>query len=346
MIAIIETTVNIPTNLLHFADNFTKFGHRDVLFLIIGDVKSPEGISEIEAMLKAKGFQAEYWDIERQRKLGGSLIKRMPLNSGRRRNIGTLLALRGGVDWAIYLDDDNHPTDEDFITAHTLGHHPLISSPERWFNTGELCDTRVPIFLRGFPLSRRFHESNALITDGNLPTKIVANQGLCLGIPDVDAMTHLTLNQDDIRVRRLKASWGIVGGTFIPMNSQNTAIAGRALSSYYQPELGRNTDIIAGYILQKVAHCMGDVVSVGKPCTRHIRNQHSFISDMESEAPSFRLIEDMLPLLEWEEIEYSSGAPSLMRPPSYLDCYVSLVKKLKLPKDVKRDMLAWSEDIA
>jgi hypothetical protein len=341
MIAIIETTVNIPTNLLHFADNFTRWGHKDVLFLIIGDVKSPKEIREIETILKSRGFQAAYWDIDTQRRLGGPIVKRTPLNSGRRRNIGTLLALRDGAEWAIYLDDDNYPTEEDFITEHTIGHRPFISAPEHWFNTGEICDTRVLLFLRGFPLSRRFRHyktvSNKIITDGDaVPTKIVANQGLCLETPDVDAMTHLTLREDDTRSRRLFASWGIWRGTFIPMNSQNTAIAGRALSCYYQPELGRNGDIIAGYLLQKVAHSMGDAVSVGKPCTRHIRNPHSFISDMESETPSFRLIEDMLPILEGEDIKASS----------YLDCYVSLVKKLSLPKEVKRDMLAWSEDIA
>jgi hypothetical protein len=59
---------------------------------------------------------------------------------------------------------------------------------------------------------------------------------------------------------------------------------------------------------------------------------------MEDETPSFRLIENMLPILEGEDIKASS----------YLECYVKLVEKLSgvLPQEVQKDMLAWSEDIA
>lgn len=339
MIAIIETTINIPPNLIDFAQNFKEWGHNDVTFLIIGDLKSPPEIKDIEGRLKQEGFQAEYWDVEKQLKLKHPLIERIPFNSDKRRNIGTLLALRYGADWAIYLDDDNFPTKEDFISLHTtLGGKSRIASDNHWFNTGLLTATRKTIFLRGFPLSRRFETPVVKTVPDYLPADVVANQGLCLETPDVDAMTHIVLGLEGEKCTSLKQSVILELGTFIPMNSQNTAIRRQALPAYYVPNFsGRNADIIAGYIFQKVAHSMGDVVSAGSPCTRHIRNQHDFLKDMEWEMPSFRIIEAMLPLLEGEDIEGDS----------YLECYSNLLTKLAdiLPHEVWLDMVNWSQEI-
>jgi len=337
MIAIIETTINIPSNLIDFARNFKEWGHSDATFLIIGDLKSPPEIRDIEGRLKQEGFQAEYWDVGKQVKLKHRLIERIPFNSDKRRNIGTLLALRYGADWAIYLDDDNYPTQEDFLSLHTTpDKHQHITSSNHWYNTGQLTETRTRIFLRGFPISKRFEPQSIMLID-NTPRALVANQGLCLETPDVDAMTHIVLGSE--KCTSLKQSVVLELGTFIPMNSQNTAIRRQALPAYYIPNFsGRNADIIAGYIFQKVAHSMGDVVSAGSPCTKHIRNQHDFLKDMEWEMPSFRVIEGMLPLLEGEDIEGNS----------YLECYSNLLAELAdiLPQEVWLDMVNWSQEIA
>lgn len=335
MIAIIETTINIPSNLIDFARNFKEWGHSDATFLIIGDLKSPPEIRDIEGRLKQEGFQAEYWDVGKQLKLKHPLIPKIPFNSDKRRNIGTLLALRYGADWAIYLDDDNYPTNEDFLSLHTtLGGKSRISSDNHWYNTGELTETRSKIFLRGFPLSKRFDNPTIVTIEGQ--ARVVANQGLCLETPDVDAMTHIVLGSE--KCTSLKQSFILELGTFIPMNSQNTAIRRQALPAYYIPKFsGRNADIIAGYIFQKIAHSMGDVVSVGGPCTKHIRNRHDFLKDMEDETPSFRIIEGMLPVLEGEDIEGDS----------YLECYSNLLTKLAdiLPHEVWLDMVNWGQKV-
>lgn len=336
MIAIIETTINIPHNLIEFAKNFKKWGHKDIAIIIIGDLKSPPEVKGIETRLKQEGFQAEYWDVEKQLRLKHPLVSKLAFNSDKRRNIGTLLALRYNAEWAIYLDDDNYPTEEDFLSLHTTpGKRQCITSSNHWYNSGELTPTRSRIFLRGFPLSRRFEPQSIM---ENAPRTMIANQGLCLETPDIDAMTHLVLGAENTKGTRLKQSVSLEPGTFIPINSQNTAVHRSALPAYYLPNLGRNADIIAGYVFQKVAHSMGDAVSVGSPCTKHIRNKHDFLKDMEWEMPSFRIIEAMLPLLEGEDIEGDS----------YLECYSNLLAKLAdiLPRKVWLDMMSWSEEIA
>lgn len=347
MIAIIETTINIPQNLLDFAWNFKQWGHKDIAFIIIGDMKSPPEIGDIEAKLTYEGFQAEYWDVERQLGLKSEVIKKLPLNSRRRRNIGTLLAIRYGAEWAIHLDDDNYPTGEDFIARHISPAGKFgIASDTHWYNTGELTWTQERIFLRGFPISRRSDETRFKEADVLAP--VVANQGLCLETPDADAMTHIVLGEK-ARCQSLKFSVILAPGTFIPLNSQNTAIHRRALPACYLPDVGRNNDIIAGYILQKVAHSMGDSVSAGSPCTRHIRNTHNLLEDMEQEAPDFRLTEAMLPILEGEDIPTSLiASPPSPYGSSYLSTYVSLLEELKgiVPDRALSDMTCWCQDVA
>ena len=99
--AVVLTTINVPNLLVEYADNFKKYGHKDIEFIIVGDLKTPAEVERVSAEIRDRGFEAEYLDIPKQEKW----MKHFPFlnsivsyNSDNRRNIGYLIALERGAD--------------------------------------------------------------------------------------------------------------------------------------------------------------------------------------------------------------------------------------------------------
>jgi len=111
------------------------------------------------------------------------------------------------------------------------------------------------------------------------------NAGFWLDNPDIDAVTRM---ERQPVVRGFKDGWSgnivLSPGTWSPFNSQNTALAREALPAYFlSPYVGRYDDIWAGYILERIAEHLGEVISYGEPLVRQERNPHDLWRDIDAE---------------------------------------------------------------
>src|SRR5208283_43457 len=100
-VAIVTTTINMPTLFEGYCQDFAKHGHRDVVFVVIGDRKTPREVGPYCENLQSQyGYGFEYYDVERQ----ASYLRRfpqlaayLPYNSVQRRNIGMVRAYEPGA---------------------------------------------------------------------------------------------------------------------------------------------------------------------------------------------------------------------------------------------------------
>jgi reversibly glycosylated polypeptide len=222
--------------------------------------------------------------------------------SDSRRNIGYLIAHRDGCDAVVSLDDDNLPTGETFLDDHLVVTREqvdscVVSSSTGWFEPCSLLELPAHVHARGFPVHAR---RPGTTTRRSGKSRVAVNAGLWLGDPDVDAMTRLVCSP----VATVTTTGRVVldTETWAPVNSQNTAVARRALPAYYFPRVpgilggrrvGRYADIVSGLFVQFCAKAMGDGIAFGVPVVQHARNEHDLFADADQELPLIRWLEDL-----------------------------------------------------
>lgn len=321
----VVTTINLPVVLEDYAENIEKYGHKEkAAFLVIGDLKTPEAAGEVVARIRGKGFDAEYWDIPRQEawlKKLPSLNSHVPYNSDYRRNVGFLLAYERGAEIIIAIDDDNYPTNDDYLAGHAIvGTSPRLDQVESslgWYNVCAWLQTDPSrtIYPRGFPYSKRYTPTKETFSCSE--ERIVINAGLWLNDPDVDAVTRLA---EPVRsVAFTGRQIALAPGTYTPINCQNTAFHRDLLPCYqYIPmaenvrgrRLDRYGDIWQGFFAKKIVDQLGDRVSFGFPLVDHRRNSHNLLKDLEVELEGMILTEYLVRILEQitlSEREYASA---------------------------------------
>lgn len=335
--ALITTTIHIPKNLEGYFDNLSKNGHTDVEAIVIGDMKSPpETKAYLAKLSEDSGFKIDYWDVERQRawlKDLPELDKLLPYNSVQRRNLAYLLAVEGGAENIITIDDDNFATDDDYLGGHgIIGQTmklPVVTSSTGWFNTASLLvtDPVRPLFHRGFPICKRGIDEQ--LTYGEHEGRVVMNAGLWLGAPDACAMTH---NDAPCEVTGFRPGFegrlAVAHGTNMVLNSQNTAFHRDTLPAMFLMPMGgkvgplvvgRYDDIWMGIFLKVIADHLGDLLCAGRPLVKQIRNDHDLINDMLVEIPAQRITNTMTKTLT--RVQLSGG--------DYGSCYLELIDQLR-----------------
>jgi hypothetical protein len=164
--AVVTTTIFVPRLLESYMDNALAYGHRDALFVVAGDRKTPaEAKSWCLELAAARGVEFSFLDVDDQ---AGYLSRfpeldaHLPYNSIQRRNIATLFAYEAGCDPIITIDDDNFLIEGDFIGDHSLAGRraelEAFSSSTGWYDVCEhLSEARgVPFYHRGFPPGERW----------------------------------------------------------------------------------------------------------------------------------------------------------------------------------------------
>jgi hypothetical protein len=139
---IVLTTIHNPSILNDLHANLHQYGHLDeVKIWVVGDRKTPASAGALAREISRKGLNTIYFDIAQQDEWGKNLpfYKLIPYNTDGRRVFGYLKALEEGCEILIALDDDNFPTEDDFIGRHR-------KTGQKW--TGE-CS----VSLRGFTIS-------------------------------------------------------------------------------------------------------------------------------------------------------------------------------------------------
>lgn len=336
---IVLTTINLPSLLEEYADNFEKFGHRNNTgFIVIGDLKTPKEAKAVCDKLQQRGFEATYMDVSTQKewlKKFPELDEIIPYNSDNRRNIGYLVALEKGAEMIISLDDDNYVGNYDFFGEHSVvGKNvnlPTVYSSNGWYNICSLLenDRNVEIYPRGFPYSKRFDGQVKIV---NSSAKIALNLGLWTRSPDADAMTNLTIPVKMMRFQNYNRIM-LGRGTFSPVNTQNTAFHVSALPCYYCVLMGveingmkldRYGDIWGGFFAKKIIDHMDERVSVGKPLSIHERNEHDLFKDLQNE---------FWGMIFTERISEWITSLSLESSKDYGEAYLELAKKLSQSAD-------------
>jgi len=297
---IVFTTINHPEILNDLYANASKYGHLDdVKVWVVGDRKTPASAASLAREISQRGLETVYFDVTQQDDWGGDFpfYSTVPYNTDGRRVLGYLKALEEGCALLISIDDDNFPSDDDFI-----GHHKntgrewegdLIRETQRFHNVCEYLtfEPQRLVYPRGFPFEIRGQFNKADSIHRVHKVRIGVKAGLWLGEPDVDATTWLngrikatTYNGPDTIV--------LDQSTWSPVNTQNTSVVRDLIPAFIFVIMGcpvpggkldRYGDIWGGYFLLALMQGTPFHVAFGRPLVDHRRNPHNYVDDMRFE---------------------------------------------------------------
>ena len=330
--AVTLTTIRTADLLEDYAKNFLQYGHKNVLFIIVGDVKTPHRLNEkIAKRLRNLGFEAYYFDIKSQKKWlqdFPELERIVPYNSDNRRNLGYLYAAEMGAKKIVVIDDDNYIGKGDYLGSHSIVGTALklcsVHSENGWFNPCSLLrfNYDYPIYMRGFPFHKRGTNNTIFEIDSG---RVVINVGLWTETPDVDALAHLVfpnLKSVSLKSRRVMLGSNI----YAPINTQNTAFLTEVLPCFYFIPMGIISgiemdwfgDVWAGLFARKVIDHLGNKVTFGEPVCVHKR---------ESRNELFQLKKQLFGMILHEEL--TDVVPQIcLTERSYSGAYLELANKL------------------
>ena len=306
-IAVVLTTINQPTVIQDYVENGRHYGHKDLVFIIVGDKKSPAGCEEYLAGLRSE-YPIHYYGPDAQKdwlKPYPKLDELIPWNSVQRRNLGYLMAAQQGAEIIVAIDDDNIPLLEyDYFGGEGHGlvgsssRLPVVTTDDNWFNSCSLLinEPDRTVYHRGFPICQRWTDHNPRWADSSEPMPVRVNVGLWLEDPDVDTITRLEQPFTVTGIHLPRRQFFLAPGLWAPFNSQNTAFDIGLLPAMFLITLrstqrgvlvGNNNfrydDIWMSYFLKRVIDQVGGGVVIGPPHVRQARNPHDFLVDLEKE---------------------------------------------------------------
>lgn len=348
--ALITTTINVPTVLALYR----KLGP-DVAFFVAADEKTPLEAYEFCATIP----NCEIYSPDRQRDLGYACSELIGWSCVERRNIALLEAAKWGAEVIVTIDDDNASIANEYFNNYFGNFQRLFdpghlidaisgerfgykfdglkaSSSTGWFDPGALLVPQTKH--RGFPISIKSDPYFESITNA----KIGVAQGLCLGDPDIDAVTRIATSPIIHSVSELGRAGIVVDpNCWTVWNTQNTAFVRElSMAMFQMPGVGRYSDIYASLITQRVMRERGMHVHFGQPYIWQQRNQHNLISDLRQEIDGMANIEKFAECLD--SISMEQGA-------SVLDhtgqCYAELRETDLLPAQVDECAAAFLSDM-
>jgi len=258
----------------------------DWKLILVGDRKGPEQINDDRII---------FLDMDKQAKLGFEYHKHCPENHYSRKNIGYLHAMSLGADIIAESDDDNMPKEdwgED--VGFTFEDLSVFQGP-RFFNVyREFSDQKI--WPRGFPLEHILDHQR--LNCRRRSCEIGVWQQLADNSPDVDAIFRFTHEESIIFNKREK--FALAKHVYCPFNSQNTFWTRRTFPYMYLPMsvTFRFTDILRGYIAQRLLWEQGLLLGFAGASVRQDRNQHDLMQDFKDEIPMYTNIADIVDMLE------------------------------------------------
>lgn len=291
--ALVTTTINIPYNLEAYAKDIDKYGPKDTAIIIAGDLKTPPEIVEFCSDLqKEHDVPVIYLSPEEQNNLFFDYSKSLPWNCVERRNLAILYAYHNGAEIIATVDDDNFWEGENYFGQHSIGEQTITEwhMENGWLNICAFLKEKKlkQFFPRGYSLQMRKSSSQYAEESMRKTGNVVVNAGLWLGEPDIDAVTRLALAPHVIEFSGMNIV--LASGTICPFNSQNTALHRDVIPAYCNPAgTGRYSDIVASYIVKRIADHLGDYIRFGAPIVRQNRNEHDIWEDLENERVGMQL---------------------------------------------------------
>lgn len=292
---LVTTTIRVPHNLEAYAKDFAEH-EDDASIIVAGDMKTPEEIVgfcehlqheyEIPVRYLSPGDQEDYLSG-----IGADKYRNfLPWDCIQRRNVAILMAYKQGAEIIATVDDDNFWEGEGYFAQHDLGpfqRFQVYEAPDGWFNVLH----NEGFYPRGYSFKQR-EDKLSPVTVVSASGRVVVNGGLWLGEPDIDAVTRLAL-RPSVEAYDSAKKKGVLGvGTKCPFNSQNTALHRDVIPAYcLATGLGRYDDIVASYIVKRIADHLGDYISFGEPIVRQVRNEHDVYKDLADEMTGMQLID-------------------------------------------------------
>jgi len=307
--ALVVTSIASPNEVLRkLAEGCVRNGAR---FIVIGDVPSPADFSMAGC---------DFYSIERQAQTEFNVEELLPKRHYSRKNLGYLLAARGGAEIIVETDDDNLPQDEFWRPRVRNQNIPLVT-PHSWVNVYRYFTDRL-IWPRGLPLDAIHGEVPTLESCESSVLDCPIQQGLANGDPDVDAIYRLLFPAPVTFGRDRRVALG--RGCWCPFNSQNTTIWREAFPLLYLPAFcsPRMTDIWRSLVAQRIGWENGWHVLFHEATVFQQRNEHDLLKDLQDEIPGYlnnRRIGEAL-----ENLPLKSGSQFLAA--NLRQCYEELVR--------------------
>jgi STELLO glycosyltransferase-like protein len=327
--ALIVTSIAAPNSVMEdLARGALEHGCE---FIVVGDTKSPPD------------FQLEgcrYYSVDDQLATGLAFAQECPTRHYARKNIGYLLAIKGGAQQILETDDDNFPRPA-FWADRKREHEVPVVRDAGWVNVYRYFSD-APLWPRGLPLDAVQVDGPPLDTLDRETVPCPIQQGLADENPDVDAIYRLVLPLPQNFRQGISLALG--NGAWCPFNSQNTTFFPEAYPLLYLPAhcSFRMTDIWRSFVAQRIAWANGWSILFESPTVWQERNDHSLMRDFTDELPGYlnnRKIGE-----ELDALTLKAGADHLLD--NLRKCYERLVA-LELVGQGELELIdAWSADLS
>jgi hypothetical protein len=327
-VAVVVTSIAQPNHVLRaLAEGCRARGQQ---FIVVGDKASPEDF-------RLEG--CSFYGLKEQSETGFQFAGLCPTRHYARKNLGYLLAIRGGASVIVETDDDNIPREE-FWDERQRRQSVAVLREGGWVNVYRYF-TEANIWPRGLPLDKvkepvADFESLA-VDDADCPVQ----QGLADENPDVDAIYRLVaqLPQSFRRDRRV----ALTEGSWCPFNSQNTTWWAEAFPLLYLPAYCsfRMTDIWRSFVAQRIAWENGWGILFHGPTVRQERNEHNLMRDFRDEVPGYLHNSSICEALGG--LRLSAGVGHLGE--NLQACYEKLVELSLVDRQELRLLAAWLDDL-
>lgn len=319
----VVTTINKPSESIRRVVELTKTKSRineyqQWCVVIVGDTQTPD-----EAFSATSSSNVVYLSTNDQEKIHHEFVQAIPYRSFARKNIGYLYAIVHGAQAIFDFDDDNvlkpgivpyewhqGSRQELFRYLPQQEQDMLAKQITPAFNPFPvMMPTESGTWPRGFPI--QYVQNEELYPDlafGSLPsTSIGVIQSTCDGDPDVDAIYRLTRPLPFTFTNKREASKFLIPpDSYSPYNAQATVHTKQAFWGLLLPctVTGRVADIWRSYFTQRIMKDLHLALLYSPPMVDHIRNEHNYLADLQSEADLYYKSAALLEFLkEWNDEE-------------------------------------------
>ncbi len=294
---IVITSINSVTEAI---ERYSRI--QDWHVLVVGDLKSTTYAH----------YNTTFLNIEQQHKLPYKSLNTTPYKHYSRKNIGYLYAIEKGAGLIFDTDDDtipyNNTLSKDFTCETTVGGSKSINPYTLYTNDR--------VWPRGYDLSML--DCVSKYTQSNVISKVGVWQGVIDSDTDVDAIYRLANNKHI----QFDANPDICidYNCFAPFNTQSTLWSDKFYSLLYIPSSVdfRFTDILRGYVAQRIMWDYGYKIGFHAPNTYQVRNAHNYYHDLLGELTMYRCVPALLDALRDMKFKNKSTEMDL------LDCYKRL----------------------
>jgi hypothetical protein len=278
--------------------------------------------------------------VEAQRDLGFKSLAHTPYNHYCRKNVGYLYALSQGAEFVYDADDDNLPYPEWGLPAwqcsQRLAQEAGFVNVYRHF-TGDW------IWPRGFPLDlvRQSLASRPTAEQLKDEMEVGAWCGVVDGDADVDAIYRLVVGHP-VQFDGQAPPVVLGPGHWCPFNSQNTFWRRRSALALYLPVTVtfRFTDILRGYVAQRLFWEWGLALGFLPPVAYQDRNPHDLMMDFSDEYPLYLQTRELVHALEKTRLQPNDDLGNMVRIYEVLEA-LQIVRTADV-----HGVRAWAEDLA